>query len=84
MKPGRCHCRGRGGAEDPGEGLQRCLVGAGAAVSLIWGSGVFVPGWGRHLPTPSRYHQGVGAETVGRGLQNRPRSGMRTGRVGRR
>ena len=58
MRPGRCHCRGRGRAGDPGEGLQRCLVGAGAAVSLIWGSGVLSPGWGCHLPTSSRYHPG--------------------------
>lgn len=35
VRPGRCHCRGRGAAGDPGEGLQRCLVGVGAAVSLI-------------------------------------------------
>lgn len=46
--------RGRGSRE----GLPRCLVGAGAAISLIWRSGVQVPGWGRHLPTSSLYHSG--------------------------
>ncbi|KAM7242485.1 hypothetical protein CapIbe_006956 [Capra ibex] len=31
-----------------------------------------------------QYHPGIGAEAEGRGLQNRPLSGTRTGRVGRR
>lgn len=55
-EPGRCHCRGRGGAGDPAEGLQQCLVGAGAAMSLILGSGACVPGRALHLSAAPRYH----------------------------
>lgn len=55
-EPGRCHCRGRGGAGDPAEGLQQCLVGAGAAMSLILGSGACVPGRVLHLSPAPRYH----------------------------
>ena len=56
MRPGRCHCRGRGGAGDPGEGLQRCLVGA--AMSLILGVRCVSPRLGPPLayiyPVPPR------------------------------
>lgn len=55
-EPGRCHCRGRGGAGDPAEGLQQCLMGAGATMSLILGSGALVPGRARHLLTAPGYH----------------------------
>lgn len=37
---GKMPLPGAGPDRDPGEGLQRHLVGAGAAVSHIWGSGV--------------------------------------------
>lgn len=53
-----------GGAGDPAEGLQQCLVGAGAAMSLILGSGACVPGRARHLSAAPRHHpefsKGVG------------------------
>lgn len=45
-----------GGAGDPAEGLQQCLVGAGAAMSLILGSGACVPGTARHLSAAPRHH----------------------------
>lgn len=45
-----------GGAGDPAEGLQQCLVGAGAAMSLILGSGACVPGRARHLSAAPRHH----------------------------
>lgn len=45
-----------GGAGDPAEGLQQCLVGAGAAMSLILGSGACVPGMARHLSAAPRHH----------------------------
>lgn len=49
---------GRGRAGERGERLQRCLVGAGAAVSLIWGSGMRVQaGAATSLRLP-RYHPG--------------------------
>lgn len=58
VRPGRCHCRGRGGARDPAEGLQQCSVGAGAAMSLIWGSGVCIPARVCCQSGPSPYHPG--------------------------
>lgn len=79
VRPGRCHCRGRGrtGIRERdcsgawwGRGLQChtfggqvCKSQAGAATCL-------------RLPGTT---QGAGAEAKGRGLQNHPRSGTRTG-----
>lgn len=69
---------GRGRAGEQGERLQRCLVGAGAAVSLIWGSGMRVQaGAATSLRLPGTT-QGAGAEAESRGLQNLPQSGTRT------